>query len=55
MAAPGLRFLGEFEARDGMGSPPVVTAKKNRALLAALALAPACSMSRTPWKSGTCQ
>jgi TolB-like protein len=47
MAALELRLLGEFEARDGMGSPLPVTAKKNRALLTALALAPACSMSRT--------
>jgi TolB-like protein len=47
MAALELRLLGEFEARDGTGLPLTVSAKKNRALLTALALAPACSMSRT--------
>jgi TolB-like protein len=47
MAALALRLLGEFEARDGIGLPLVVTAKKNRALLTALALASAYSMSRT--------
>jgi TolB-like protein len=47
MAALELRLLGEFEARDGMGSPLAVSAKKNRALLTAIALAPGCSMSRT--------
>jgi DNA-binding SARP family transcriptional activator len=46
MAAVELRLLGEFEARDGTGLPLPVRAKKNRALLAALALAPACSMPR---------
>jgi adenylate cyclase len=47
MATLELKLLGEFEARDGIGLPLVVSAKKNRALLAALALAPACSMPRT--------
>jgi TolB-like protein len=46
MAAVELRLLGEFEARDWTGLPLPVRAKKNRALLAALALAPACSMPR---------
>jgi TolB-like protein len=46
MTALELRLLGEFEARDVSGAPLVVGAKKNRALLAVLALAPAYSMPR---------
>lgn len=46
MAALELKLLGEFEVRDEMGLPLLVRARKNRALLAALALAPACSIAR---------
>jgi hypothetical protein len=35
-----LRLLGEFEARDQTDQLVPILAKKNRALLAALALAP---------------
>ncbi len=41
------RLLGEFEMRDGAGKPITVTARKNQALLAALALAPSCTMTRS--------
>ena len=41
-----LRVLGEFDASDEAGRPVAVAAKKNRALLAALALAPGCTMRR---------
>jgi TolB-like protein len=41
-----LRVLGDFDASDEAGRPVAVVAKKNRALLAALALAPACTMPR---------
>ena len=44
-----LRLLGEFRARDAAGQPVVVAARKNRALLALLALlalAPSGSMAR---------
>jgi TolB-like protein/DNA-binding SARP family transcriptional activator len=41
-----LRVLGEFDACDEAGRPVAIAAKKNRALLAALALAPACTMRR---------
>ena len=39
-------MLGEFEARDGAGRLLTIGARKNRALLAALALAPSNSVSR---------
>jgi TolB-like protein/tetratricopeptide (TPR) repeat protein len=41
-----LKILGEFEVRDGTGQLITVTARKNQALLAALALAPSCAMTR---------
>ena len=41
-----LRLLGEFRARDAAGQPVVVAARKNRGLLALLALAPSGSMAR---------
>lgn len=41
-----LRILGEFEACDGAGQPIAVPARKNRAMLTALALAPSCVMTR---------
>ena len=41
-----LKVLGQFEARDGFGNLIVITGRKNQALLAALALAPSCSMMR---------
>ena len=46
MVALVLKLLGDFEARDGAGRRLAVKARKNRALLAALALAPSHSMSR---------
>ncbi len=46
MAPFELRLLGEFRARDAAGRPVVVAARKNRALLAILALAPSGSMAR---------
>jgi DNA-binding SARP family transcriptional activator len=41
-----LRLLGEFEARDGAGDLLTIGARKNRALLAALALAPSNTAAR---------
>jgi TolB-like protein/two-component SAPR family response regulator/Flp pilus assembly protein TadD len=41
-----LRLLGEFRARNAAGQAVVVAARKNRALLALLALAPSGSMAR---------
>src|SRR5690242_8557206 len=41
-----LNLLGEFEASDAAGRPIAIVAKKNRALLAALALAPGCTLRR---------
>lgn len=41
-----LKLLGNFEARDDSGRSIVVKARKNRALLAALALAPSHAMPR---------
>lgn len=41
-----LKLLGEFEARDSTGRLLTIGARKNRALLAALALAPANSLPR---------
>jgi TolB-like protein/DNA-binding SARP family transcriptional activator len=46
MAALQLRLLGDFEARDGSGENIRVKSRKNRALLAALALAPSHAMPR---------
>lgn len=46
MTALDLRLLGEFEARDGAGHAFAVTARKNQALLAMLALAPSGSLPR---------
>jgi TolB-like protein/Tfp pilus assembly protein PilF len=45
---PGLQVnvLGAFEARDGGGQPLTVSARKSRALIAALALAPQSAMAR---------
>jgi TolB-like protein/DNA-binding SARP family transcriptional activator/tetratricopeptide (TPR) repeat protein len=42
-----LRLLGEFEVRDAAGMPITITARKNQALLAALALAPSCTLTRS--------
>ena len=41
-----LKVLGEFEVSDKSGLPVTILAKKNRALLAMLALAPSCTMRR---------
>ena len=41
-----LKVLGQFEVRDTVGNHIAITARKNQALLAALALAPSCSMMR---------
>ena len=41
-----LKLFGEFEASDKSGLPVTILAKKNRALLAMLALAPSCTMRR---------
>lgn len=46
MAFLHLRILGEFEAQDAAGHPIEIHARKNRALLAVLALSPAGSSSR---------
>ena len=46
MTALVLKLLGEFDARDAAGRPVILSGRKNRALLAALALAPSCSISR---------
>jgi TolB-like protein/DNA-binding SARP family transcriptional activator len=46
MTAIEIRLLGPFEIRDGAGRLVAIRAKKNRALLAALALAPSQSLSR---------
>ena len=41
-----VNVLGTFEARDRGGQPLVVSARKSRALIAALALAPQSAMAR---------
>src|SRR4029079_15229131 len=41
-----LRLLGPFDARDRHGGPVAISARKNRALLALLALSPAGPMPR---------
>ena len=46
MVSIELLLLGEFRARDAAGQPIVVAARKNRALLALLALTPSGSMAR---------
>ena len=46
MAALQVNVLGAFEARDANGQPLVVSARKNRALIAALALAPQSGVAR---------
>ena len=46
MAALELKLLDEFAVRDGAGRPIDIAARKNRALLAALALSPSGSMPR---------
>ncbi len=46
MALFELQLLGEFRARDAAGRPVMVAARKNRALLALLALTPSGSMAR---------
>ena len=46
MVSTELLLLGEFRARDAAGQPIVVAARKNRALLALLALTPSGSMAR---------
>ena len=46
MALFELQLLGEFRARDAAGRPVIVAARKNRALLALLALTPSGSMAR---------
>ncbi|CAN5255124.1 BTAD domain-containing putative transcriptional regulator [soil metagenome] len=46
MAALALRLLGDFEARDGAGRALDVKSRKNRALIAVLALAPSSSLPR---------
>jgi len=46
MSRLALKVLGEFEIRDGAGRLVTVKARKNRALLAVLALSPSCSMTR---------
>ena len=45
-ATLALKLLGEFEVRDSGSRLVNVTARKSRALLALLALAPSCSMTR---------
>lgn len=46
MSSLKLKLLGNFEARDGAGRRIAVKGRKNRALLAALALAPSHAMPR---------
>ena len=46
MVSLELQFLGEFSARDAAGQPVAVAARKNRALLALLALSPSGAMAR---------
>jgi DNA-binding SARP family transcriptional activator len=46
MALFEMQLLGEFQARDAAGRSIAVVARKNRALLALLALAPSGSMAR---------
>ena len=46
MSTLKLQLLGEFEALDGTGQPVAVSARKSRALLAILALAPIGSVPR---------
>ena len=41
-----LKVLGQFEARDSAGNLIIISGRKNQALLAALALAPSCSLMR---------
>src|SRR5262245_29730076 len=41
-----LRLLGPFDARDRLGRSPAISARKNRALIALLALSPPARMSR---------
>jgi TolB-like protein len=41
-----LKLLGDFELRNGSSEPVVISARKNKALLAILALAPSVSLSR---------
>ena len=46
MASLELQLFGEFRARDSAGQPVVIAARKNRAMLALLALTPSGSMTR---------
>lgn len=41
-----IKLLGEFEVRDSLGHSVTVAARKNRAMLALLALAPSGGLSR---------
>ena len=41
-----LKLLGDFELRNGSSEPMVISARKNKALLAIFALAPSVSLSR---------